>query len=753
MAHAKQQGAVVMGVRCLGLFSLLVVNGSYAMMPETSVKADFHVASNGADGWSGTLPEPNGDKTDGPFATLGRARDAVRDLKKRSATRDIQVLIREGLYRLAETVVFGLEDSGEGDSIITYEAWPGEEPLFSSAVEIGGWKKLTSPPSDLPKAARGKVWVADVPQVNGAPWRFFTLYDAEGRLPRARSDGFTPLDPPASEKERSNSAKNTLCFPPGALKNWPNLDDVEIVIRPHHAWIVNILPLVSVNEQTRIAQTALPGSYPLNPLKFGKTKPVSCWVENVLEALDEPGEWVLNTREGKLYLWPRDDAPPQHVMAPRLRELIRVEGSIDKEGPKDVPVRNLCFRGLTFMHGERYRLTKDDAGLQHDWDMHDKDHALVRLRGAENCAIEQCHFVNSGGGAIRVDLHGQDNRIVGNHIEHIGATGILLCGYGPGTKDVNGRNLVFNNNIHHVGEIYWHSPGIFVWQSGENRVANNLIHHTSYTSIIISGLMTHFFAKDDGRELVRTIRWHEVGGGPSEKTLEEVRPFLHTHDNLIEYNEIHHAMQLLGDGNGIYVRGAGADNIIRRNYIHDLVAPTPMQSAIRTDGGQRDTLIAENLIYRCGSQGMKLKLNNRFENNIIADVVEPIRAYVTLREGPMTGATIKRNIFYHSTSESCEFLAEDLKGSRGRPLAMVKDIDMDNNLYYCVGNPKPGRKALEKHQRDGVDAHSLAADPLFVDPANGDFNLRPDSPALKLGFVPIDFSKIGLTNAPCPALP
>ena len=35
--------------------------------------------------------------------------------------------------------------------------------------------------------------------------------------------------------------------------------------------------------------------------------------------------------------------------------------------------------------------------------------------------------------------------------------------------------------------------------------------------------------------------------------------------------------------------------MIRRNYVHHLVAPTQMQSAIRTDGGQRDTLIAENL--------------------------------------------------------------------------------------------------------------------------------------------------------------
>ncbi len=53
---------------------------------------------------------------------------------------------------------------------------------------------------------------------------------------------------------------------------------------------------------------------------------------------------------------------------------------------------------------------------------------------------------------------------------------------------------------------------------------------------------------------------------------------------------------------------------------------------------------------------------------------------------------------------------------------------------------------LNKARRDGIDAHSLAADPHFMDPANGDFLLKPNSPALKLGFVPIDLSKIGLRD-------
>ena len=132
---------------------LVLMTGAVCRAAET--KADFYVATNGSDSWSGTLAEPNAQGTDGPFATLERARDAVRDLKK-SKTTDIVVLLRGGTYPLTKTVVFGLEDSGEGDSTVTYAAYPGETPVFSSGREIKGWKKVTGDLPGLPEK-RGEM--------------------------------------------------------------------------------------------------------------------------------------------------------------------------------------------------------------------------------------------------------------------------------------------------------------------------------------------------------------------------------------------------------------------------------------------------------------------------------------------------------------------------------------------------------------------------------------------------------------------
>ena len=714
------------------LVMMMVAGNCLGVVPN----ADFFLSPNGSDKWSGRLAEPNAQGSDGPFASLERARDAVRILKKTKSD-DITVLIRGGTYQLDETVVFGLEDSGDENRTITYAAYPEETPVFSSGNEIKGWKKVNGRLPGLPAAAQGKIWEAKVSH------RFLTLFDAEGLLPRARSEGFIPL---------KGGSRTRLHFPDGTLKNWKNLEDVEIVVRPHHAWVLNILPVLSVNEKAGTAETSIPASYGMNKLHF-LPKTENCWVENVLEELDEPGEWVLNSQEGKVYLWPRGKTP---VFYPRLTEYFLVEGGIDKDGPTDTPVKNLCFRGLTFTQGERYSILEHDAGIQHDWDFMDKANALVRLRGTEYCVIEQCRFTQSGSSAIRVDLHGQNNKITDNHIEYMGAAGIVLAGYGPGTKDVSKNNLIYNNHIHHTGRIYWHSPGILMWQTGENRVANNLVHNTPYTSIILCGCMTHFFTRG-GRELGRTLRRDEIGTLPKKYGIDEVRPFLHSRNNLIEYNEIHHAMEIMGDGNAFYIRGAGAGNIFRRNYIHHLVAPMIMQCAIRTDGGQHDTLFAENLIYKCTSQGIMAKLNTRVENNIVVDINmarlrNQARAYsLSLREGPMDGATIKRNIFY-SFRDDCTFISElQSKGqatedSRGRRVARAKEADTDGNIYFCAADPSLGEKFLKKQQADGIDANSRAVDPLFVDPENGDFRFKPGSPALEMGIIPFDMSKVGLRN-------
>ena len=729
------------------LASIVLVLSFQVLVFAGDVKADFYVSPAGNNSWSGRLAAPNAERSDGPFAALSRARDAVRQLKKSSTAGGIIVLIRGGTYYLKETVVFGLADSGEGEHKVIYKNYPGEEPVFSSGVRITGWKKLKDYPGVLPAAARGKVWVADMPEGLG---RFYTLYAGRQRLPRARSKGFNPVFSSGKEirrEDESVESRSVVRFPKGTLKSWPNLEDVELRVIPI-PWMMNIVPLAWVDEEKCIARTAVQSSYRIDDVVRDWEE--TMWVENAIDFLDEPGEWVLNTQEKKIYLWPLGDRPDESIVAPCLKELVRIEGDINLDAPTDIPVRNLVFRGLTFTHGETDRFPKGHRGhgLMHDWEMYDRATALLRFRGAENCAVEECHFVNSGGTAIRLDLYCQKIRIANNLIEHVGNMGILLAGYGPGTKDVNKENEIVNNHIHHIGEVYWHGHGIMIWQSGSNQIAHNLIHDGPRKAIAVSGARAYSFDLKDNyhshSESSKLIRWDEVRDALAGDNWKRFVPFMHSRNNLVEYNEIHHVMSKLGDGAALNVSGAGEGNIVRRNYIHDIYNPY-FNAAMRTDGWQSGTLFAQNIIYKCDSGGITHKNLNHVENNFIIDVAGKRNSYIKFGSFPedvrAEGSRVMKNIFYDSDTEGV-FYKPVSKGETARP----EDGYTDYNIFYSAGEPSKSEQFLKQQQKKGVEQHSISVDPLFVDIEKGDFRFKSNSLAMKLGIEPIDTSQIGLTD-------
>src|SRR5665811_1201737 len=88
----------------------------------TAASADttFYVATGGNDTWSGASGSPNRARTDGPFATLQRAREAVRALQaKGPLTAPVRILVRQGTYFLTEPLALGPEDSGTEQCPIT----------------------------------------------------------------------------------------------------------------------------------------------------------------------------------------------------------------------------------------------------------------------------------------------------------------------------------------------------------------------------------------------------------------------------------------------------------------------------------------------------------------------------------------------------------------------------------------------------------------------------------------------------------
>ena len=85
---------------CLILFIqlLMVFVLSQAFAEDT---INYYVSKGGSDSYSGKLPTTNSDETDGPFASIDKAREVVRDLKESGKlNRSVKIVVREGKYNL-----------------------------------------------------------------------------------------------------------------------------------------------------------------------------------------------------------------------------------------------------------------------------------------------------------------------------------------------------------------------------------------------------------------------------------------------------------------------------------------------------------------------------------------------------------------------------------------------------------------------------------------------------------------------------
>ncbi len=712
-------GAIMMGI---GLGPLLA--------------SELFVSPQGNDSNPGTLEQP--------FQSIEKARNTIRKLIRSGIDEDIYVFLRGGLYTLDRTLVLGIQDSPGERYSVTYQAYGEEVPVLSSGKPIRDWKILKEGVDGLPQAAKGKVWEAGLPEsLEG----FKTLFDGNRRLRRARSDEFRmPQNKDITMADSRNVYFNKdrihLRMVPftDEIRDWKNLDDIEIFFNPV-PWNLNCIQLESVDMDNRVAYLA----FEANAMPFSNPKHSVAWVENVIDYLDEPGEWCVNTLEGKIYYWPEGGMPSEDIVAPQLMEYIRVEGDIRYDLPTDIPVKNIHFKGLTFTHGDRsvWYNNRKGWGIQHDWDTFDYGNAMLRFRGAEQCSVEACRFTNSGGSAIRLDLHAQNITIRNNYIDHVGHMGILLCGYGPGTKDVNKNNLITNNLIHHCGEVIWHGHAIFVWQSGHNLITHNYIHDVPRKAIGICGVRCQILMKPDidFDEASRTIRWHEIEASIDSTLLPQDRylPYLHARYNRVEYNRAERTLLKLNDGSSINISGAGTGNMIRYNYLY------ACKGGIRMDDWQNGTTIKSNIIYKSG--GIIHKGVNRVENNMLINCPRAFHFRAYPQQTFIPKSDIRRNIIYSTSDEfipNSVFKWGKMLVHKAGDKPIPYEYNMDYNIYWFPG----AEEDLAQKRANGIEAHGLVMDPGFADLDKQDFHIKNKKMIEAVGFEEFDvrIENFGITR-------
>ncbi len=533
----------------------------------------FHVAPDGNDAWSGKLKSPNADKTDGPFATIARARDEMRKGGQRKRGEFAIAEIHGGTYFLPEPLTFD-----ERDSRSAYRRACNEQPIISGGRRVTGFK-----------ATPAGLWVAEIPQAKDGKWPFNELFVNGRRRPRARhpNNGYLRVAKPGADKRTS------FTFNPGDIPEIEKVKTTELVFL--HDWATSRVDLAEIDRQANTLKTADPiGAQSLGFTKIDGFEPhPRYFLENAIEFLDAPGEWFLDTTSGTLTYkpMPGETIDKAVVIAPFLTRLVTVKP--DKSGA----VIYLDFVGLTFEHclfvrpGNGYAASQ--AGFHEARDGakgYRPMSAAIEVFSGERVNLHECTVQHVGGSGVRFHPSSRDCTIALSTFRDIGGDGIMVGSEGKLSETAPAQMFrIRNNTITRCGQRYFGCVGIWAGIAHSAQIEHNIISDMPYSGI---SLGWSWNTNQTGARL-----------------------------NRITNNHIHHVMQTLSDGGGIYTLGRQDDTVIAGNLIHDIPpnAGRAESNGMFIDEGSSLLTIEGNAIYRVARSPIRFHRAERdtIRNNVL----------------------------------------------------------------------------------------------------------------------------------------
>ncbi len=660
----------------------------------------FFVSPAGQDAWSGTRPDPQPDRTDGPFATVTRAIQAVRAARRKAGGtlpgRPI-IEVRDGTYYLRETIRFEPEDSG-----LIVRAYRDERPLLSGGVAVTNWQ-----------VGADGVWRAALPEVRSGEWYFTQLFvnDQRRERPRLPASGYYQiageLDP---TPEAGGRGFDRFQYRGDDIRpDWANLGDVEVLA--FHSWSMSRLPIKAVDPARKVV--SFHGTSPSREWWGRFVKGNRYLVENVRETFQQSGQWYLDRAAGELLYRPLAGETPSEarVIAPRLEDLVVFAG----DTAAGRYVEHILLQGLTFAHAAWNLPRTGQAIPQAELNLG----AALSATAARDLVIERCAVRHVGAYAMAFGAGCRDNRIESCEMVDLGGGGVKIGATRlDGWEDLDAmarspeplvsHHTVRDCTIAHAGRLHPAAIGVWIGHSPYNVIEHNDIYDLYYSAISIGWI------------------WGYARS--------------HAHHNRVAYNHLHTIGQgVLSDMGAVYTLGISPGTLVSYNHIHDVHAFDYGSWGLYTDEGSTGVTMENNLVYRTKTGGFHQHYgrDNRIVNNILA--FSRTDQLQRSRVEDHVSFTFERNIVLYDRGELLGKSWDDPK------------VWMDHNLYWhAAGEVRfPKGRTLEQWRRDtGHDLHSLVADPLFADPARDDFRLRPGSPALALGFQPFDISRAGRRTTP-----
>ncbi len=517
-----------------------------------------YIATNGNDTWSGTQPAPNDTQTDGPFATLERARAEIRQWKNQRQPGGLTIFVRGGCYSVTQTFTLTSADSGTAEAPILFCAYPGETPVFRGGVQLTGFEQVSDPAilARLPASSANEIKQVDLKTSGAMSIIPFNLGGFAGGseeirtfpvmelfcdgipLPRSRwpkKDGYMRIEDVSTQASYSShgltgTTTGPITYTGDRPARW--VDEKYALLKGYWFWdwADSYEHIASIDPVRREISFTPPYS------KYGYRKGQRFCAVNLLCELEEPGEWYLDEAHGILYLYPTSNLA--HAM---------IELSV------------IATPFVHFQNTEHVTL----QGLT--WELGAADAILIE--DGHQCQLSGCTIRRCAGNGVEF-RSGTKNMLQSCDLYSLGRGGAVING-GNRVTLAPGGHVVENCHIFDLSRVdRTYTPAVLADGIG-HRIAHNLMHDIPSSAIRLNG-----------------------------------------NDHIVEFNEIFRVVLESDDQGGIDMFGDPTyrGNVIRNNYWHHIgywqaggQSQHEGHAGIRLDDAISGVHIEGNIFFHCGA--------------------------------------------------------------------------------------------------------------------------------------------------------
>ncbi|MGJ8672696.1 right-handed parallel beta-helix repeat-containing protein [Rubritalea sp.] len=653
----------------------------------SSHAVDLYVSPIGSDSNSGLSGQP--------LASLAGAKLKARAFSGKEA---VTVHVADGVYYLPETLVFTPKDSGTGEYPVVYKSNNEGGAVLSGGSEL----KLSWQPYEngIYKAQTPAGLVIDQVFIDGRKQRMarYPNYD-----PAKKAEPYQGYAADAFSKERA------------ALWSDPTGGYIHSMHRSRWGGYHYL-----ITGKDTSGEVTFEGGWQ-NNRKSTMHKDYRM-VENIFEELDAEHEWYHNAKTHTLYYKPEAgiDINSAKVEVVRLRNVIEFQGSESK------PVKHITLQGFVVRHTARTFMDVKEPLLRSDWAIY-RGGAFL-LTGTEGIQILDTEFDQVGGNAVFVSNYNRNVLVKGCHIHDTGASGVCFVGdpgavrdplfeygerndlseidrtVGPKTNNYPADSAVEDCLIHGIGRVERQPAGVQISMAQGITVRDCSIYDTARAGINVS---------------------EGTWGGHLIERCDVFDTVLETHDH--------------GSFNSW-----GRDRFWRSDQ-ETTQAAVDKEPSLPFLDAMKTTTIRDSR-WRC-DHGWDIDLDDGSTNYDIYNNLM-LNNGLKLREGfrrhAWNNITVNNGLHPHVWYQgSKDQVYSNIFMAPHRPARMttpyVDGTRVDENFYDTdeVG-------VMRVSSKTGWDKNSLFGDPMFIDPAKGDFRVQDGSPAFEVGFKNFPMDQFGV---------